>query len=60
MSEPIKPRTMRNVTIETEPEVLTDSETGAPIAVGEPRKFSGTLYGWDHLIAEQGATDDRR
>lgn len=56
MSEnPIHPRTLRNVTIELEPEVLTDSETGAPIAVGEPRKFSGTLYGWDALIAEQGA-----
>lgn len=51
----IAPRTLRNVTIETEPEVLTDSETGAPIAVGQPRKFSGTLYGWDHLIHEQGA-----
>lgn len=55
MSEnPIQPRTMRNVTVELPPEVLTDSETGAPIAVGEPRKFSGTLYGWDELIAEAG------
>lgn len=55
MSEnPIQPKTMRNVTIETEPEVLTDSETGAPIAVGEPRKFTGTLsQHWTDLI-EQG------
>lgn len=47
----IAPRTLRNVTIELEPEVLTDSETGAPIAVSEPRRFSGTLsHHWDHLI----------
>lgn len=56
MSEnPIQPKTMRSVTIELPPEVLVDSETGAPIAVGEPRRYSGTLYGWDELISEQGA-----
>lgn len=55
MTEPIKPRTLRNVTIELPPEVLTDNETGAPIAVGEPRKFTGTLSPhWDELIAEAG------
>ena len=55
MSEPIKPRTLRNVTIELPPEVLTDSETGAPIAVSEPRKFSGTLsHHWDEILSEAG------
>lgn len=54
MSEPIKPRTLRNVTVEIPGEVLTDNETGAPIAVGEPRRFSGTLsHHWDEII-EQG------
>lgn len=62
MSEnPIKPRTMRNVTIETEPEVLTDSETGVPIAVGDSRKFTGTLsHHWNEILSEAGDTDDRR
>lgn len=56
MSEnPIQPKTMRNVTVELPPEILTDNETGAPIAVGEPRKFSGTLsHHWADLIAEAG------
>lgn len=50
----IAPRTLRSVTVEIPGEILTDNETGAPIAVGEPQKFSGTLYGWDDLIAEVG------
>lgn len=55
MSEPIQPKTLRSVTIELPPEILTDNETGAPIAVSEPRRFSGTLsQHWDDLI-EQGA-----
>lgn len=56
MSEnPIQPRTLRSVTIELEPEVLIDNDTGAPIAVGEPRKLTGTLSPhWDEII-EQGA-----
>lgn len=55
MSEPIQPKTLRSVTVELPPEILTDNETGAPIAVGEPRKFTGTLSPhWDEII-EQGA-----
>lgn len=51
----IAPRTMRNVTIELPPEVLTDSETGAPIAVGEPRKLTGTLsHHWHEILSEAG------
>lgn len=54
MTEPIQPKTLRSVTVELPPEILTDNETGAPIAVGEPRKFTGTLsHHWDDLI-EQG------
>lgn len=56
MSEnPIQPKTLRSVTVELPPEILTDNETGAPIAVGDSRKFSGTLsHHWDEII-EQGA-----
>lgn len=50
MSEPLKPKTMRNVTIELEPEILYDVD-GLPSYIAEPRRVSGTLsHHWDQIL----------
>lgn len=51
MSEPLKPKTMRNVTIELEPEILYDVD-GLPNYIAEPHRVSGTLYGWDEILQD--------
>lgn len=40
---------LRPVTVEVPGDVLLDLD-GVPVAVGNPRKFSGLLYGWGDLI----------
>lgn len=54
MSEPLKPKTMRNVTIELEPEILYDVD-GLPNYIAEPRRVSGTLsHHWDEILEDGG------
>lgn len=40
---------LRPVTVTVPGDVLLDVD-GTPLAVGDARHFSGSLYGWDHLI----------
>lgn len=40
---------LRPVTVSVPGEVLGDLD-GVPVAVEVSRRFSGLLYGWDHLI----------